>query len=97
MVEFSADAIVTEANQALLNLFHVPRTAIVGKHMSLFIGEEAFQRAWKELSRGRIYTETLQVSAADKTLNIDHTFMPIRDLSGKLLNVTLLAIHNPKS
>ena len=97
IVEFSSDAIITEVNQNLLNLFQAPRSAFIGKHMSDFIGHEEYKKAWADLSMGNNYITTTQVDAAGRKLDVKQTFMPIRDLHGSLLSVTLLAVHDQEA
>ena len=98
IVEFSAEAIITDVNQNLVNLFQVPsKSAFVGKHMSGFIGDEACKKVLANLKRGKIYMEKTQVEAGNRKLDITQTFMPINDLSGKLMSITLFVVHNQEA
>jgi len=97
IIEFSADAIVTDVNENLLNLFQAHRSAFIDKHMSVFMGEEEFEKAWKTISRGRTYKVTTQIDVGGRKMDIHQTFMPVCDMHGKLLNVSLLAVHDQEA
>jgi len=98
VVEFSSDGIVTSINQNLVNLFQAPGDfAFIGKHLSMFVGEEAYKNAWDNIVQGKLHMDRVQVNAGERTLNIKQTFIPICDIHGKLLSITLVAVHDQET
>ena len=98
MIVFSAEGILIDANQNLLDLFESKKSEFVGKHLSSLIGEKTYKMAWNNLVNGKIYEDVqLVTTAAGKSLTIRQKFMPICDKEGKLQNVMLLAFHDQES
>jgi len=97
MVEFSADAVITSVNQNLLNLFQADASVFVGKPLSAFVGEEAYKTAWDSLSRGKIYSDKVQVNAGGRKIDVKQTFMPICGLNSKLLSINLFVVHDQEA
>ena len=94
VVEFSNKGIITNVNQNLCELFGLDRSAFVDKHLSLFIGEEEFNKALQKLERDEIYENLQQVNVSGKTMSIKQKFMPICCKDGNLKNAMLLAFHD---
>ena len=92
MVEFSSKAIITDVNQNTLTLFNAPdKSGFIGKHISVFIGEEASVLAWEKLMQGKFYEDVQIVDNGVKKLTVRQKFVPICDKHGTLLRVLLLA------
>jgi PAS domain-containing protein len=91
VVEFSPNAIITNANQNLLNLFNADRSDFVGKHASAIIGEEAAKAAWANLTQGEYFEDVQTAEAGDsKKQTVRQKFMPISNRQGNLTQVLLL-------
>ena len=92
VAEFTPDAIVTDVNQNMLNIFGLPKEAFIGKHMSDFVGKKAFNEAAKDVLKGKIHEDIQNVTAADgKVYKVKQKILPILNKDGKLLRVLLLA------
>ena len=92
VVEFSSEAIITDVNQNLCNIFGVDRSAFIGKHVTSFISQEAFQAANNSIMNGKIHEDVQRVKVGDdKSKDIIQKFVPINDKDGKLLRVLMLA------
>jgi len=91
VVELSSDAVITNVNQNLLNLFNADRSVFIGKHASAILGDEATGAAWSSLRQGRYY-EDVQTpdTGSGKKMQIRQKFMPICNRQGVLLRVLLL-------
>jgi PAS domain S-box-containing protein len=93
MVEFSADGIITDVNQNLINAFgDVSKDDFIGKPLSGLIGQEAFDIAWAKLAAGEYFEDVQKVSATGKTVKVRQKFMPILDRAGKLMKVIMLGM-----
>jgi PAS domain S-box-containing protein len=97
IIQFSSDAIITEVNQNLANLFRSEKSAFIGKHMSSFMGAEEFNKAWNAITQGKTYEVSTQIDADGRKMDVKQTFMPVCDINGKLLSVTLFAVHDQEA
>ena len=92
VVEFASDAMITDVNKNILKMFNLAKSDIVGKHISAFIGTEAYNSAWVHLMQGKPYEDVQNVDAGNgKILKIRQNFMPIVNIDGLLQRVFLLA------
>jgi len=91
VIEFSADGIITDVTQNLAKLFNIDKSAVIGKSMATFIGDESYNKALSSLVQGKIFEDVLHVKAGETALSVRHTFLPISNRQGELLRVLLLA------
>ena len=93
VVEFSAEGVLTDINQNLLDLWEMPKEMFVGKHYSELVGEEAYRTVWADMEKGVLHHDVRPVSTASgKTMVFKHHFLPIFDYNkNQLLRVMLLA------
>jgi PAS domain-containing protein len=91
--EFSADFMLISINDNLLSFFKgLTRNDFVGKHLSGFIGEGAFNATRQDIEHGRIHEEIQHVNMGNgKTKTFIDRFIPIKDKSGNLQRVLMLA------
>jgi PAS domain S-box-containing protein len=91
VIEFSPDGFIVDVNDNFLRLFGDSRARLVGKHLSLFVGEEAFQAAKTMLEQNRIYedVQTITAGGGDRR-TIRQRFIPLTDKDGKLQKVLML-------
>jgi PAS domain-containing protein len=91
MVEFSADGVITDVNQNLINVFgNITKAEFIGKPLAGLIGEENFKTAWAKIARGETYEDVQTVTASTGvTACVRQKFMPILDRNGKLLKVMM--------
>ena len=94
MVEFSPEGIITNVNQNLCDLFELDSSAFVGKHLSVFIGDEVFQQLMRHLSNGRLFENIQNVSVGGNELNMKQKFLPICDPDEQLQSCMLLSFHD---
>jgi PAS domain-containing protein len=89
VVEFSAEGIITNVNQNLLDVFgNVTRADFIGKSMKELVGEEEFHRTWDDLRRGKRHESTRQVDiGVGNVITFRQRFVPICDPGGNLLRV----------
>jgi hypothetical protein len=92
VVEFSADATITDINRNLLSLFDNPIEAqFVGKPLAIMVGEEAYTAAWANLTSGKTYEDMQYVQTGEnKTVLFRQKYIPICDRQGNLLRAILL-------
>jgi PAS domain-containing protein len=93
VVEFSAEAVITDVNQNLLDIFESKsKSDFIGKHLTDIISQEAYQPAWESLSKGRAYEMAAQplTTFTGKTVMLKSNYMPICDRDGKLVRIMLL-------
>jgi PAS domain-containing protein len=91
VVELSADAVITDVNQNLLDLFNANNKSVfVGKHASAIIGNEATNAAWANLTQGRYFEDVQTAGAGSEKRTIRQKFIPIRNKNGNLLRVLIL-------
>jgi PAS domain-containing protein len=91
VVELSANGVITNVNQNLINIFHgADRNTFIGKTAASFIGEEVATVAWENLVQGKYFENVQTVDVGVDTRLIRHKFMPICNKQGKLLRVFLL-------
>jgi PAS domain-containing protein len=92
VIELSSDYTVVNVNSNHCREFGLKREMLVGKHLSVFVGEEGFIAARENISAGRIHEDVQNVSVGNgQTRTVIQRFVPIQDKSGKLLRVLLLA------
>jgi PAS domain-containing protein len=91
VVEFASDAIITAVNQNFLNLWQADRSAFIGKHLSAFVGEDAFNEIKTTVRKGKIFDEEMNMTVGGKQMRCNLTFVPINDKQGNMLRVLLLA------
>jgi len=91
VVELSPDAVVTDANQSLLNVMHVSRSDLVGKHMREIVGEKAYKQAWSSVKRGKNYEDVQVANANGTSMKFNQKFLPLCSSKGELLKVFMLA------
>ena len=88
VVEFSAEGFITNINQNLIDVFkQADRNTFIGKHASVFIGNEATNAAWANLTQGKYYDNAQTVNTGVETINIRQKFVPICNKEGQLLRV----------
>ena len=89
---FSADGIVIDVNQNLLDLWEVEKSVFMGKHYSLFVGEEGFATVWKDMVQGKKHADVRTItSPSGRQMVFRHNFIPVCNKQGELMRVLLLA------
>jgi PAS domain S-box-containing protein len=96
VVEFSAEGVITNVNQNLLDVYgNVTRADFIGKSMASLVGEEEFHRTWDDLRRGKRHESIRRVDiGVGNVITFRQRFVPICDQSGNLLRV--LEITEPE-
>ena len=94
VVEFSSAGVVIGVNQNLCDLFQLDKSVFIGKHLSVFMGEEECNKAMRSMANGKIFENMQQINASGKVLNIKQKFMPICSKEGVLQSGMLLAFHD---
>ena len=91
VAEFSPDLVVTNVNQNFINLFGMDRSVFIGKRLSVFLSEDAFNATKENVDNGRIHEDVQKMNAGDgKTKIIVLKFVPITDKEGNPQRVLLL-------
>jgi len=94
---FSADGIVIDVNQNLLNLWEADKSVFTGHHYSLFVGDEGFSTVWKDMVQGKKHADVRTItSPSGKQMVFRHNFIPVCNKKGELLRVLLLAFPDEK-
>jgi methyl-accepting chemotaxis protein len=92
VVEYSADAIITDVNANFLKIFIADKSNFIGQHMSAFVGEEAFKTIYASLQAGKIYEDAQHLDMGEgRTKTIIQRCIPIQDGDGKLQRILMLA------
>jgi PAS domain S-box-containing protein len=92
LLEFSPEASIVNVNDNLCKLFNADSSMFIGKHLSLFIGEEAFHEVKENIRAGKIFEAVHYVPTGDgKTKPVVDRFVPILDKYGVLIRVMMLA------
>jgi len=89
---FSADGVVIDVNQNLLNLWEAEKSVFMGKHYSLFVGKEGFDTVWKVMVQGKTHADKQTItSPSGKKMIFRHNFIPVCNKQGELMQVLMLA------
>jgi PAS domain S-box-containing protein len=96
VVELSPEAIITKVNKNITDIFGMDRSAFIDKHLSVFVGNEAFESAWKNVKNGKIHEDVQKVSVGERIKTIIQRFVPVCDKEGTLKKVLLLAFLDEK-
>ena len=93
IIEFSTNSTVIDVSEEFIQIFNFEnKEAIMGKHLSVVVGEETFNKAWDKIMQGKIYENVQSVNTNDKTLSVRQKFVPISSKNGELLKVMMLAV-----
>ena len=93
VVNFSAEGVITDISQNLLNVWGVTdKNVFVGKHYAELVGNEGYSSVWDNMKKGKYFADVRPVTThTGQTLTFRHNFMPLCDQQGKLMQVLLFA------
>lgn len=95
MAEFTIDGFLITANQNFLELLGYTLTEIQGRHHSIFCppgfaNTEAYKYKWTALRKGEfVHGEYQRYGKHGKTVWINASYSPIRDVNGKVIKVLM--------
>lgn len=95
-VEYDANGIITDANEALLELFGLTRDEIVGTHHQdgidmQGVAKKEYEAFWNDLNKGKIKKLRNRLEINDKVVWLSETYTPIKDTEGKVVKVLKIA------
>lgn len=95
VIEFQPDGTILNANQNFLDVMGYRASDIVGKHHRIFCDDSFYKKNpdfWLQLSRGEFYSGRFKrLNAQSKTIWLEATYNPIRDLEGRVTKVIKFA------
>ncbi|WP_292779018.1 PAS domain S-box protein [Methylophilus sp. UBA6697] len=95
VAEFTIDGFVISANQNFLDLLGYQADDIEGRHHSIFCPPDfaltdTYKKKWSSLRQGEfVHGEFLRYGKAGKTVWINASYSPIRDVDGKVIKVLM--------
>lgn len=97
VIEFNLDGTIITANKNFLDTMGYSLDEIRGKHHSMFVpanyrASDEYRLFWQKLGQGEFQSARYQrVGKGDRTVWIEATYNPIRDLNGQVCKVVKFA------
>ena len=97
MIEFSIDGTILSANENFLNVLGYPLGEIVGRHHSMFVGNEystsrEYSQFWDDLRAGKFFsTEFQRFGKGGKEIWIQASYNPLLDSNKNVIGVIKFA------
>lgn len=95
MVEYNTKGIITDVNDAVLELFKLKKDKLIGTHHKEGIdwakAKKTYDKFWADLLAGKHRREHSKLIINNKTVWMSETYTPIKDVTGNVYKIIKIA------
>jgi PAS domain-containing protein len=93
VAQLDANGIAVDVNANFCKLVGLNKKAIVGNHLSMFVGDRGYRNAWNDLTKGRVHEAVEHLNIDGKMITNVLKYVPVCDSEGVLQSVLLLSFR----